>query len=64
MDANVDMFSIMMNEEDMINHESDDEYDASWQESIPKTNGNVQRGATSEGILICSIFLSFWILFP
>jgi len=49
MDANVDMFSIMMNEEDMINHESDDEYDASWQESIPKTNGNVQRGATSEG---------------
>jgi len=49
MDASVDMFSIMMNEEDVTNHESDDEYDASWQESIPKTLSNAQRGANSGG---------------
>jgi len=36
MDVNVDMFSVMMNEADEMDPESDDEYESSWQQSIPQ----------------------------
>jgi len=40
MDVNVDMFSVMMNGVDELAPESDDEYDSSWQQNVPKQNTN------------------------
>ena len=40
MDVNVDMFSVMM-DADAMDQESDDEYDSSWQQSIPPPQTNI-----------------------
>jgi len=47
MDVNVDMFSVMM-DADAMDQESDDEYDSSWQQSIPPPQTNIPNNPNAE----------------
>ena len=57
MDVNVDMFSIMMNEVDNLDPDSDDEYESSWpqaQQHMPQT----QHTHINNGRILWSIALN------